>query len=317
MLKPQAIKDQEFQVKFRGYDPVEVRNFLELLAEDFFELLEQNQELKEQIDTLEFNSGDISMDLDLDSLDEVEGMQFGLDDDERKKFEERIRELSMRLKHAEGMMERAGTENMGYLSQVGELSQQLEMVEAEVAQGQQQLAALGEKVTLLTADNSELDEKVKMLTAENGHLEDKVTLLTAENSDLKKSLQRAVDKGEVDELQRRISTLETENRNFRDEEASVKKALAAAQTFAENSKENAEKEAARILEEARESAGKLQLELAARADSLPREIEELIQRKEQARRDVRSVLERYLAALDDESAEAPPETGHPQQDDSA
>ena len=40
-ITPQAIKDQEFQVKFRGYDAIEVKAYLELLAEEFFELHEQ------------------------------------------------------------------------------------------------------------------------------------------------------------------------------------------------------------------------------------------------------------------------------------
>jgi len=38
---PQIIKDQEFQVKFRGYDPVEVKAYLDELAEEFFELQER------------------------------------------------------------------------------------------------------------------------------------------------------------------------------------------------------------------------------------------------------------------------------------
>lgn len=39
-ITPQAIKDQDFQVKFRGYDTIEVKAYLELLAEEFFELHE-------------------------------------------------------------------------------------------------------------------------------------------------------------------------------------------------------------------------------------------------------------------------------------
>lgn len=39
-ITPQAIKDQEFLVKFRGYDTIEVKAYLELLAEEFFELHE-------------------------------------------------------------------------------------------------------------------------------------------------------------------------------------------------------------------------------------------------------------------------------------
>ena len=47
-ITPQAIKDQEFQVKFRGYDAIEVKAYLELLAEEFFELHEQNRKMAEE-----------------------------------------------------------------------------------------------------------------------------------------------------------------------------------------------------------------------------------------------------------------------------
>lgn len=49
-ITPQAIKDQEFQIKFRGYDAVEVKAYLDLIAEEFFELLEQ---VRQQIDELD------------------------------------------------------------------------------------------------------------------------------------------------------------------------------------------------------------------------------------------------------------------------
>jgi DivIVA domain-containing protein len=52
MLTPQAIKDQDFQIKFRGYDAIEVKAYLELLAEDFFELTEQNRLQSEEIESL-------------------------------------------------------------------------------------------------------------------------------------------------------------------------------------------------------------------------------------------------------------------------
>ncbi len=52
MLTAQAIKDQEFQIKFRGYDAIEVKAYLEQLAEDFFELGEQNRVQAEEIEAL-------------------------------------------------------------------------------------------------------------------------------------------------------------------------------------------------------------------------------------------------------------------------
>ncbi len=38
---PQMIKDMEFQTKFRGYDPLEVKSYLENLADEVFELQER------------------------------------------------------------------------------------------------------------------------------------------------------------------------------------------------------------------------------------------------------------------------------------
>jgi DivIVA domain-containing protein len=51
-ITPQAIKDQEFQVKFRGYDTIEVKAYLELIAEEFFELFEQVRQKVEEIEAL-------------------------------------------------------------------------------------------------------------------------------------------------------------------------------------------------------------------------------------------------------------------------
>jgi DivIVA domain-containing protein len=50
MITPQIIKDQEFQSKFRGYDPVEVKAYLDVIAEEFFDLQER---CRLQIDDLQ------------------------------------------------------------------------------------------------------------------------------------------------------------------------------------------------------------------------------------------------------------------------
>ncbi len=51
-ITPQAIKDQEFQSKFRGYDTIEVKAYLELIAEEFFEQLEEVRQQVDEIDAL-------------------------------------------------------------------------------------------------------------------------------------------------------------------------------------------------------------------------------------------------------------------------
>ncbi len=51
-ITPQAIQDQEFQSKFRGYDTVEVKAYLELIAEEFYELLEQVRQQFDELDVI-------------------------------------------------------------------------------------------------------------------------------------------------------------------------------------------------------------------------------------------------------------------------
>jgi len=51
-ITPQLIKDQEFQIKFRGCDPLEVRDYLETIADEFFELQEQCKEQFEELELL-------------------------------------------------------------------------------------------------------------------------------------------------------------------------------------------------------------------------------------------------------------------------
>ena len=50
VITPQIIKDQEFQTKFRGYDPVEVKAYLDQIADEFFDLQER---VRLQIDDLQ------------------------------------------------------------------------------------------------------------------------------------------------------------------------------------------------------------------------------------------------------------------------
>jgi DivIVA domain-containing protein len=51
-ITPQAIKDQEFKIKLRGYDTIEVNAYLELIADEFFEMFEQAGQQADYIDGL-------------------------------------------------------------------------------------------------------------------------------------------------------------------------------------------------------------------------------------------------------------------------
>jgi len=47
-ITPLDIQQQQFRVRFRGFDMVEVDNFLDLLASEFEELLKENSKLQEE-----------------------------------------------------------------------------------------------------------------------------------------------------------------------------------------------------------------------------------------------------------------------------
>jgi cell division initiation protein len=47
-ITPLDIQQQQFRVKFRGFDMVEVDNFLDQVANEFEELLRENNRVKEE-----------------------------------------------------------------------------------------------------------------------------------------------------------------------------------------------------------------------------------------------------------------------------
>jgi len=47
-ITPLDIQQQQFRVRFRGFDMVEVDNFLDLLANEFEELIQENHQLREE-----------------------------------------------------------------------------------------------------------------------------------------------------------------------------------------------------------------------------------------------------------------------------
>jgi cell division initiation protein len=51
-ISPAEIRQQEFTKKMRGYDPDEVQNFLESLAEEFDKLNVENESLKTEVQSL-------------------------------------------------------------------------------------------------------------------------------------------------------------------------------------------------------------------------------------------------------------------------
>jgi DivIVA domain-containing protein len=103
MQTPQAIKDQDFQLKFRGYDAIEVKAYLELLAEDFFELTEQNrlqsealESLKSELEFLRREKDNLAAEVRL-SRESAEGIQSEIDE----RYQGKDREIAVLRAEAE------------------------------------------------------------------------------------------------------------------------------------------------------------------------------------------------------------------------
>lgn len=97
-ITPQAIKDQEFQVKFRGFDALEVKDYLGTIADEFFELFEQVRQHDEEMERLEGEKQDL-----LDRLESLEKDNAALMEqndrvtDDLAKSDERVVELGKEL----------------------------------------------------------------------------------------------------------------------------------------------------------------------------------------------------------------------------
>ena len=169
-ITPQAIKDQEFQVKFRGYDTIEVKAYLELLAEEFFELHEVRRRQEDEYAEL---------------AEEVQVLK-----EEREKLLEEGRQYQERT-------EQAGAEDLSREETIAQLRSQLEELEqknaaTELEKNLQQEAwerQEGELRKEIEQLRDRLDEKqtsVSENTSEAEKLRGKIELLEAQIAEFKK-----------------------------------------------------------------------------------------------------------------------------------
>ncbi len=250
MLTPQAIKDQEFQVKFRGYDTIEVKSYLELLAEDFFELLEQNRFHTEEIKSL---------------VAEQELLQV-----EKEKFEN---ELQV------GQVSRAEIE--------AEIREESRQQDEQSRNLEEQVEGLNTTVTQLEDENAAYREKIAELEAK-----------LSSDGDAKTN-----EQNEIERLQNKLERVEERKRELEEEELDFKTTILAAQKFSDNLKENSEKEAQSMIEQAKLEVEKIRNEAREELIQLPKKIEELQQRKTQVHNELKALLHKYMEGL-----EAPPGT---------
>ena len=250
MLTPQAIKDQEFQVKFRGYDTIEVKSYLELLAEDFFELLEQNRFHIEEIKSL---------------AAEQELLRV-----EKEKFEN---ELQV------GQVSKAEIE--------AEIREEYSQQDEQSRDLVEQIEGLNTTVTQLEDENTAYREKIAELEAK-----------LSSDGDAKTN-----EQNEIERLQNKLERVEERKKELEEEELDFKTTILAAQKFSDNLKENSEKEAQSMIEQAKLEVEKIRNEAREELIQLPKKIEELQQRKTQVHNELKAVLHKYMEGLD-----APPGT---------
>ncbi|AGF78179.1 DivIVA domain-containing protein [Desulfocapsa sulfexigens DSM 10523] len=158
-ITPQLIKDQEFQIKFRGCDPLEVRDYLETIADEFFEL---QQQCKEQAEELEVLRKDREASKDYTGSLETD-MEF-------------TRKISEELKDGCAQKE----------EKVRELSREIEELQLRIADMEQENAERDEEVSAANARIDEAEAALKVVEKEKSSLQNKLEILQEQNSDLKK-----------------------------------------------------------------------------------------------------------------------------------
>lgn len=164
MLTPQAIKDQEFQVKFRGYDAIEVKAYLELLAEDFFELTEQNRVQVEEIEALQAEQESLVRDKETlaaeikESQENADGIQSDIEEGYKDRDLE-IDELKEKLEAAEKQIEELGEEKTAQDEKIEDLEEQLTGDLGIAEEEQSELEKLRARVVVLEEQNKELKQE--------------------------------------------------------------------------------------------------------------------------------------------------------------
>lgn len=158
-ITPQLIKDQEFQLKFRGCDPLEVRDYLETIADEFFELQQLCKEQSEELEALrkeKETSADYTGSLETD-------MEF-------------TRKISEELK--DGCTQKE--------EKVRELTKEVEELQLRIADMEQENAERDEEVSAASAKVDEVEAALKKVEAEKTSLQNKIEILHEQNNDLKK-----------------------------------------------------------------------------------------------------------------------------------
>lgn len=179
MRTPQEIKDQEFQVKFRGYDPIEVKTYLEEIADEFFALKEEVQVVEEKSETLSDKVQELT-----DSCDQLAT--------EKKALEDELSQGGSNVAQIEEKVEkgyRYKDEQIAVLTaEKDALLEEKSRLEAQISEQDLATKALEENLQQQGEENAKEGAEVTSLRAKVLFLEEQLAELKKEGVDFKSTI---------------------------------------------------------------------------------------------------------------------------------
>jgi DivIVA domain-containing protein len=262
-ITPQAIKDQEFQSRFRGYDTVEVKAYLELIAEEFFELLEKLRQQEEE-------NGELTRQRAL-----AEEVSARLEDD---------------VEATQRMVEDLRAAVAEKDAKLAEITKEIEEMQTALDDFEEERKEFEEEISEAEARVSDRDELLRESRVEMDNLRNKIAFLDEQNRELKKE---EVDFKRTIGVAQRFADDLMEKTRVETEEL-VRQSEQRAQELLRSSEEKS----ARALQAARDEIERLRQDAYAELSRLPDEIEQLNRQRRQIRGELQAILTSHLEQLE-------------------
>ncbi|SHO46238.1 DivIVA domain-containing protein [Desulfopila aestuarii] len=245
-ITPQAIKDQEFQVKFRGYDTIEVKAYLELLAEEFFELHEVRRrqedeyaELYEEVQALkEERENLVEESRQREERSEKSVIQFLEKDEMIVELQKQIASLEEQVAASD---QEKNLQQEAWGRQEAELREEIEQLRGRLAENQSDASDNSGEVEKLRGQIELLEKQVAEFKKEE--VDFKTALVAAQRfaDDVKNKakeeadqmLEQAISEVEIyrKEAEQELANLPVEIEQLRSKKAEVREELKAVLTF--------------------------------------------------------------------------------------
>ncbi len=262
-ITPQAIKDQEFQTRFRGCDAVEVKAYLELIAEEFFELLEKLRLQEEEIAEVK-RQKELAEDVNTRLQDDVDAAQRMVEDLRGALAEKEAREA--------------------------EQAKELEEMQTALDDFEEERKEFEDELSEAEARVSERDEMLRESRVEMDSLRNKIAFLDEQNRELKKE---EVDFKRTIGVAQRFADDLMEKTRVQTEELVRHSEQRAREVLV-----SSEEKSARALEAARDEIERLRREAYAELSRLPEEIEQLNRQRRRVREELQKILTSQLEQLE-------------------